>query len=202
MTSNGRHASGESANGQHASDQQSDLSAPADRGGMAKFWHDTVLPGRMTASLEEPVVVFLIGMRVNSPWAVRSWWWVTRSMPNMLEQLANHPDLGLLHVEQFTRGRTSLSVQYWRSLDDLMAFASDRDQPHLAAWRRLNRQMRERDDIGFWHETYVIEPGDYEGIYVNMPRFGMAAATEVVPVGAGTERARQRLGGRVGAGTT
>lgn len=201
MTSNQQRTSRQSSGEQPSSARPPDASATAGRG-MAKFWHDTVLPGRMTASLEEPIVVFLIGMRVNKPWSVRSWWWVTRSMPNMLERLADHPELGLLHVEQFTRGRTSLSVQYWRSLDDLMAFASDRDQPHLDAWRRLNRQMRERDDIGFWHETYVVEPGDYEGIYVNMPEFGMAAATRVVPVGAGTQRARQRLGGRVGAQAT
>ncbi|MBY5162005.1 DUF4188 domain-containing protein [Salsipaludibacter albus] len=161
--------------------------------GPAAWWHTTVEPGRHTAELREPMAVFLIGMRVNRPWNPRRWWWVTKAMPAMLAALADVPELGLRHVEQFTRGRTSLSLQYWESPQALMAFAADRDNPHLEAWRRFNRELADRDDVGIWHETYVVEPGDYEGIYVNMPLFGMAAAAGRVPVGTRSGRARQRL---------
>lgn len=165
------------------------------RRGKGPWWHTEVAQGRFTARVDEPLAVFLIGMRVNRAWQVRRWWWVTQAMPRMMEALADAPDLGLLHVENFTRGRTSLSLQYWASIDHLMRFATDRDNPHLAAWRRWNRELRETDDVGIWHETHAVEPGRFEGIYGNMPLFGMAAATERVPVGANRERARQRLAG-------
>lgn len=28
-------------------------------------------------------------------------------------------------------------------------------------------------DVGVWHATYVVAPGSYENIYVNMPPFGL-----------------------------
>lgn len=157
----------------------------------------TMLPpftsGRRTADVDEPMAVFLIGMRVNRLLHARSWWWVSQSMPRMLRALAEDPELGLLHVENFTRGRTSLAVQYWRSVEHLMAFANDRDNPHLAAWRRFNQQLRDNDDVGIWHETYVVTPGAWEGMYVNMPPFGMGAALGDVPVGGSRTRAAQHM---------
>lgn len=139
------------------------------------------------------MAVFLIGLRINKPLRLRSWGWVAQSMGPMLTRLAEVPDLGLLHVEQFSRGRTSVSIQYWRSLDHLMAFATDRDSPHLESWRRFNRELRDRDDVGIWHETYVVQPGGWEGMYVNMPRFGMGAALGSIPIAAGRDRARRRM---------
>lgn len=165
---------------------------PAPRG-PGSWWHTEVAPGRFTARVDEPLAVFLIGMRVNRPWKVRRWWWVSQAMPAMMQSLADDPDLGLLHVENFTRGRTTLSLQYWASTDHLMRFATDRDNPHLEAWRRWNRELARTDDVGIWHETYLVEPGRFEGIYGNMPLFGMAAATERVAVGPRSDRARQRL---------
>jgi hypothetical protein len=29
--------------------------------------------------------------------------------------------------------------------------------------------------VGIWHETYVLRPGNYEAVYVNMPPKGLAA---------------------------
>ncbi len=171
------------------------MTTPIDPGarGPASWWHTDVAAGRFTARVDEHMAVFLIGMRINRPWKVRRWWWVTQAMPAMMDALARDRDLGLLHVENFTRGRTSLSLQYWASVDHLMRFATDRDNPHLEAWRRWNRELARTDDVGIWHETYVVEPGRFEGIYGNMPLFGMAAATARVPVGTRSDRARQRL---------
>ncbi len=152
-----------------------------------------VTTGRHTAQVDEPMAVFLIGARVNRPLRVRSWWWVSQSMPRMLKRLAEVEELGLLHTESFIQGRTTLSLQYWRSVDHLMAFATDRDNPHLADWRRFNQQLRGSGDVGIWHETYVVSPGNWEGIYVDMPLFGMGAALGSVPVTATRDRARQRM---------
>jgi hypothetical protein len=144
---------------------------------------NTVFPGRWTAQVDEPLVVFLIGMRVNRLWKLRHWWWVTQAMPRMMRRLSKMPELGLLHAESFFRGRTTLMVQYWRSFEHLERFARDPNVPHLDAWRRWNRQIRDSGDAGIWHETYTVAPGSVESIYGNMPLFGLAAATTHVPTG-------------------
>ncbi len=45
---------------------------------------------------EQPVVVFLIGMRVNRWWKVRQWLRTALAMPRMLRELGQHPELGML----------------------------------------------------------------------------------------------------------
>ena len=46
---------------------------------------------RATHASEEPVVVFLIGMRVNRWWKVRQWLRTALAMPRMLSELEAHP---------------------------------------------------------------------------------------------------------------
>jgi len=47
--------------------------------------------------------------------------------------------------------------------------------------------------FGYWHETYRVEPGSYEAIYGSMPRFGLAAAGDHLPIEGATNDARSRL---------
>lgn len=148
--------------------------------------------GRHTHLHEGEVTVFLIGMRFGRPWKVRTWWPVFSSMPRMLRYLSSRPDSGLLGFHSWP-GRTTLLLSYWKSPDHLIRFASDADAPHLEPWRRFTRTVGADPSVGIWHETYRVRPGDYEGVYVNMPAFGLAAATGVKPVGAGTATARQRM---------
>jgi len=57
--------------------------------------------------------------------------------------------------------------------------------------------MKERSgtgDVGVWHETYQVPVGGIEAVYNGMPEFGLAKATAHVPVGAGTNTAKQRMG--------
>jgi len=68
-------------------------------------------------------------------------------------------------------------VQYWRSLEQLQAYARSSDREHLPAWAAFNRAVGMKGDVGIWHETYPVRPGDYETVYVNMPVFGLAKAT-------------------------
>jgi hypothetical protein len=55
-----------------------------------------VFPGRYTAQIDEPFIVFLIGMRVNRLVAVRKWLRTARAMTTMLRTLRTHPEKGFL----------------------------------------------------------------------------------------------------------
>jgi len=139
---------------------------------------------RLTARLDGDFVVFLIGMRINTLWKVHRWFPVTRAMPRMLAELEAHPELGMLGGEMWF-GRTTILVQYWRTLEQLFAYATNREATHLPAWKSFNQSLAITGDVGVWHETYSISPGKHESIYVNMPPFGLGKVGQLVPA-AGT----------------
>ncbi len=152
-----------------------------------------VLPGRFTAAPNsETITVFLIGFRVNRWWRVGTIFRIFTAMPRMLKHLMRHPDAGLLGFHNWF-GRTTILLSYWQSPEHLQRFASDRDAPHLEPWRRFMRETTGSGDVGIWHETYQVAVKNQETIYNDMPVFGLAAATNHVPVGRGTSTARQRL---------
>lgn len=155
---------------------------------------------RLTATLDGDFVVFLIGMRINKPWQVHRWLPVARSMPRMLAELQRKPELGLLHYEMWF-SRTIILVQYWRSMDQLTAYARNRDAEHLPAWRAFNRAIGTDGSVGVWHETYQASPGTYENVYVNMPAFGLGGAGELQAATGGRQSAAGRLGAGRGSGT-
>lgn len=154
-----------------------------------------VFPGRYTAQIDGPFVVFLIGMRINRLWAVHKWWPVSMAMNPMIQELMQHPEKGLLGFQQFFSWRTILIVQYWRSFEQLEAFARNPNDPHLPAWQRFNKAVGGDGTVGIYHETYLVQAGQYEAIYGNMPVFGLAAATQHDPIARKRETARRRLGG-------
>lgn len=147
---------------------------------------------RLTARLDGEFAVFLIGMRINRPWAVHRWWPVAAAMPKMLRELYTQPRLGLLSHEMWF-SRTILLVQYWRSMDALLAYAQDRQAAHLPAWQAFNRAIGTDGSVGIWHETYLAGPGRYENVYVNMPAFGLGKAGELQPARGGLQSAAARL---------
>lgn len=140
-----------------------------------------VIPGRFTAHTDQPFVVFMIGMRINRLWAVSKWLPTARAMGPMLRTLQQHPEKGFLGGESFLYGRGVGLIQYWRSLEDLERFARNPEDPHAAAWQRFNRTIGSDGSVGIWHETYIVQPGQFESIYVNMPVFGLAKAMHHVP---------------------
>jgi len=99
--------------------------------------------GRFTASVDGAFVVFLIGMRVNKPWKVRSWLPVAKAMPGMQRELLAQPELGCVSMSNWMGARGSLSVQYWRDFESLDAYARDPNQGHLPAWRAFNKAIRD-----------------------------------------------------------
>ncbi|MEO1378499.1 MAG: DUF4188 domain-containing protein [Cyanobacteria bacterium J06635_10] len=152
-----------------------------------------VMPGRFTAETDEPFVVFLIGMRINKIFAVNKWFPTAMAMTPMLRTLYKHPEKGFLGGETFVYWRGVGLIQYWRSFEDLERFARSPEEPHLSAWQRFNRDVGADGSVGIWHETYLIERGNYEAIYGNMPIFGLAAATKHLSVSEVKETARGRV---------
>ena len=148
--------------------------------------------GRLTAELDGDFVVFVIGMRINQPWKVGAWLPVFRAMPKMLRELQTQPELGLLGSQFY--GLTQ--IQYWRSVEHLHRYARSRENAHLPAWRAFNQGARAAGDaVGIWHETYRVEAGAYETVYVNMPRTGLGRAGTLVPATGHRQTAQGRLTG-------
>ncbi|GHK04621.1 hypothetical protein SY2F82_64180 [Streptomyces sp. Y2F8-2] len=52
---------------------------------------------------------------------------------------------------------------------------------------------RGKGKVGIWQETYVVPAGAHEAICMNMPAYGLAKATGLVPVGRRGDRAADRL---------
>ena len=156
---------------------------------------------RMTAEIEGDFVVFLIGARFNDKLQfARSLLDLggRRGMKHMLDYLVARPEKGLLAYEM---GIPTI-VQYWRSFEQLEAFAKDKDDPHLDVWRQYWRRVGRSGRTGIWHETFLVKAGHYESVYGNMPPHGLGKAGRLVPASESSS-ARARLKGfgvSVGAG--
>jgi hypothetical protein len=153
----------------------------------------SIFPGRYTAQTEESFVVFLIGMRINRFWAFRKWLPVFRAMVPMIVTLNRFPEKGYLHGMTLIGSRGPVMVQYWRSFEDLEHFARNPSDPHLEAWKQFNRAVGSDGTVGIWHETYAVQPGGFEAVYGNMPRFGLAQAVEHIQIAGRRQTARGRL---------
>ena len=140
-----------------------------------------VRPGRVVVDYDEDFVVFTIGIRVNKIWKIGKWWPVFASLPRMLRELARDPGLGLMGSRTVIGGRVITAVQYWRSADHLERFAHSREHSHRRYWRQFNRAVKDNGDVGLWHELYKVRAGQFETSYVNMPPYGLAAATADLP---------------------
>jgi hypothetical protein len=140
-----------------------------------------VFASRMKADFPPGTVIFLIGMRINSFRSIRQWLPVFMAMPKMLPELFRQPDLGLLGARSWLSWRQVMVQQYWRSMDDLLAYARSAESEHLPAWKAFNQRARRNPATGIWHEAYIVEPDRSHIVYVNMPSFGMAQATSIVP---------------------
>lgn len=151
--------------------------------------------GRYTATLDRPVVLFVIGSRINRFTRIAKWLPVLTAMPRMVKELAGKPESGFLHAESFIGLRRTIMLQYWRSFDDLLVYAKDRAGEHFPAWAAFNKAVyaAKSDAIGIWHETYLVQPGQAETIYGNMPVFGMAKALGHAPASGRLAQAADRM---------
>ncbi len=146
---------------------------------------------RLTAELEGSFVVFLIGARFNKWWKLHKVMPVAAAMGRMLREIDAHPEIGCLGYTRL--GRTTF-VQYWRSFDHLEDYARRAEREHWPAWGAFNERFKHcREDLGIWHETYLIEPGQYECIYSGMPPFGLGQVGRLVPATGSRNTGRDRL---------
>ncbi len=158
----------------------------------------TLYPGRFTTHIEGPFVVFLIGFRINRLLAFNKWVPVAKAMGPMLQELYANPQLGFLAAQTSLYWPGIKMVQYWRSFDHLIDYAQSRNAAHLPAWKAFNQRVGDDGTVGIWHETYQVAAGQYESVYNNMPRFGLAVAgTHESAIGHPRE-ARSRMNTDVG----
>jgi hypothetical protein len=163
------------------------------RPGVAK-----IIQERVCAEVEGEFVLFLIGMRINTWWKVWAWAPVAMAMPKMLIELAKQPDLGLLNARTHFGFPDIVVVQYWKNFEQLEAYAKSGAGAHLPAWRAFNKAVGSNGDVGIWHETYLIKPGQYETVYNNMPPFGLGRAGTLIPAQGARQAARQRMAASLG----
>jgi hypothetical protein len=151
-----------------------------------------VIPNRMAAEIEGDFVVFLIGMRVNKPWKIHKWWPVFSAMRPMLKELEKRPESGFLgHIMGF-----GVIVQYWRSFEQLEAYARSQSQGHWPAWVAFNKRSgNSRGDVGIWHETYQVRAGEYEAVYSGVPPTGLGKVGTLVPASGRRDTAGGRFRG-------
>jgi hypothetical protein len=84
-------------------------------------------------------------------------------------------------------------VQYWRSVSDLIAYATSKNHKHLPAWTAFSRSVGNSGDVGIWHETYSVKPGSFETIYHNMPPFGLGRVGTLIPATGRHQSANDRI---------
>lgn len=87
--------------------------------------------GRHVAVVEGDFVVFVIGMRVNKLLSFSKWIPVFKAMGPMIRELYQNPEIGFLHTEFHFSWRRVTLIQYWRSFDQLEAYAHGK--MHLVA---------------------------------------------------------------------
>lgn len=158
----------------------------------------------VTDSWDGDLVVFLLGMQVRKPWRVDQWGFVSAAMLRMqteLEKNKARAEAGDVESLGYLGGFNCLGaggpfvVQYWRSVDDLEAYAHSDDHAHRGAWLRLYRlASRQRSSgIGLWHETYAVPAGSHETIYGQMSAIGLGKAAGSMPLVRRGRTARERL---------
>ncbi|MER6993180.1 DUF4188 domain-containing protein [Saccharopolyspora hirsuta] len=153
--------------------------------------------GRFTAPSDRDVVVLLLGMRINTLSAVRSWAPVVAGFRRMIREVAIDQDSGYLgHLVVRRLPRLVMSVQYWESAEQLYAYAADPGKQHRPMWTNFHRRAkRAGHHVGIWHETYLVPARSHENIYVDMPVLGLAGAIGSAPVDRRTNLAADRLRG-------
>ncbi|MDO5629421.1 MAG: DUF4188 domain-containing protein [Mobilicoccus sp.] len=140
---------------------------------------------------EGDVVVFHIGMTIRRPLRPDLWGPAFTAMPRMIAELERNkaaaargeaPDLGFLGADTLMGRRGPWVVQYWRTLEHLLAYSRSADHAHVPAWRAFNATARRHPGaVGIWHEIYAVPAGGIHTLYRDGARTGLGAATGTVP---------------------
>ena len=136
-----------------------------------------IFTGQYTATTNKSFVIFLVGIRINNLWALHKWIPFVTRLFLLRKHLKKNNHSSLLNTKTWYSRREIMLVQYWHSLESLETFAHSEMEPHLVSWREYNTKIGKSADIGVWHETYFVDKRNFESIYNNMPRSGLALAT-------------------------
>jgi hypothetical protein len=153
-----------------------------------------IIDEQVTGELDGGFVVFRLGMRINRLWKVHRWLPILRAGRRMLAEADADPDVGLLAYDSTVGLRGVEVVQFWRSFDDLRTYALDPDAGHAPSMRWAMERMADGDDVGIWHELYVVDDDSYETVYYNAPPTGVGKAGTLYPA----EGERRTAAGRLG----
>lgn len=144
----------------------------------------------MTAEIDGDFVVFMTGIEVYRPWKLHKWLPNLFAVKRIIRELEENGCPG--YLGHMVSGR--IVITYWRSFDELEAYAFNKDLEHWPAWMSLNERIREGSgDMGMWHEMYLVRAGEYQAIYSGMPRTGLGMAGRLVPASGRLKEARERL---------
>lgn len=145
---------------------------------------------KMAAEFDGEFVIMLLGMRINKAWKIHKWLPTLLAMPKMLKELATHPETGYLGHQQFG----FLVIVYFRSFDQLEAYAHGKDYSHLPAWVNFGKMSGYTSgDIGLWHELYRVSAGSYEAVYTAMPSIGIGSFGNLIPAKQYRASSRERM---------
>jgi len=130
---------------------------------------------RISAPNDQDIVIFIVGMKIQQWWNIKAWGPVFMAMPAMLKELYSMKDIGFLHHEIGWSGRHIVVTQYWKDVESLHNYAHGKT--HMRAWTNFYKKAANSNGVGLFHETYIVEAGNYESIYVNMNKTrGLAVA--------------------------
>lgn len=153
-----------------------------------------IIDEQVTAELDGGFVVMRLGMRINTLWKPHKWLPIIRANLRMLDELETDPDIGMLAYDTKLGVRNFENVLYWRSFEDLRQWALDPESTHAPTMKGTMDRMAASDDVGIWHELYVVDDASYETVYYNSPPVGLGKAAELHP----TEGYRKTAAGRLG----
>ena len=149
---------------------------------------------RMMADLEDEFLVFVIELQIHRFWRFRKWYPAVTAMNQMLAELMEEPEYGLLSFEYWFAFRRQLFMMYWRSYEHMHDWALNKTATHIPGWRMSNKLMKEHPDVmGFWHESYVVQAYQYESFYRNVPVVGLGRVGKLVPIKGGMSTSAARL---------
>lgn len=150
--------------------------------------------GRVMADIEGEFLVFVVELRVYQWWRFWKWVPVVRAMGSMLTELIQKPEYGLLNFEYWFAFRRQLFLMYWRSYEHMHDWVLNKDATHIPGWKLLNQLMKDSPNVlGFWHESFVVHPYEYEAFYRNVPTVGLGRAGSLVPLTGRATTAAARL---------
>ncbi len=148
-----------------------------------------IIQGRKTVHNQQELVVLLIGARINKWWLLPLALPILAKMRSMQRELLADPASGLLAIQSFG----SVDVMYFRSAEDVTRYANDRKQTHQPTAKRFFQKLFQNQAVGVWHETFVVPAGNYESVYLNMPRHGMGQFMPLVDATGPLATAERRL---------